>query len=189
MAGKVVFKAVPMTSNAQEKREGIIKFQICTQDDRNSARAYYRKNIRKPIEVKIELEVWRKRRTMKQSGLLHAIIGEIAILQGVDKGIVKTGILEQYGVRIRYKDKVFAKPDGICTTAEMSKLIDGAIREACEQGIDMQTWKLEHEQFELNEKDKLAASVAGKEWKCPECREKAEFKPKTCPRCNGAGIF
>lgn len=89
----------------------------------------------------------RPRRTLNQNALFHAIIGEISRDQGADFDLLKEGIKERYGVRERvtFGNKVYevAKPSHLCDTVEMGKLIDGALLEAAELGIDVLSYRVD----------------------------------------------
>lgn len=92
----------------------------------------------KDVPWKVELKKWQRKRTLNQNSLFHAIVGEIAIHTGMDPELIKEGIKEQYGPQIiGWKGKTMAKPSSQCDTSEMGALIDGAILEAAELGIDV----------------------------------------------------
>jgi hypothetical protein len=87
---------------------------------------------------KIELRKWHRERTLNQNKLFHAIVGEIARETGMHPDLVKEGIKEQYGPKIiGWKGLTMSKPSSECDTLEMGSLIDGAILEAAELGVDV----------------------------------------------------
>jgi hypothetical protein len=94
--------------------------------------------LHKDIPLKVELRKWHRERTLSQNKLFHAVIGEIARNTGMHAELVKEGIKEQYGSKvIGWKGSTMPKPSSSCDTAEMGALIDGAILEAAELGIDV----------------------------------------------------
>jgi hypothetical protein len=90
------------------------------------------------VPWKVELRKWHRERTLSQNSLFHAIVGEIARNTGMHPELVKEGIKEQYGPKMMgWKGSTMPKPSSDCDTVEMGSLIDGAILEAAELGIDV----------------------------------------------------
>lgn len=95
--------------------------------------------------VVVTVSKWRPRRSLPANALFHALIGEIARLTGMDSGLVKEGIKQAYGPKVKVFGRLVAKPSHLCDTVEMSDLIRGAEIELAEVGGDIRelTQKLE----------------------------------------------
>jgi hypothetical protein len=93
------------------------------------------------------LEKWYKKHTKKQRGLFHAIVDKIAIHSGMSDALIKEGIKEQYGVKIAWKDMSIPKPSSMMSTVEYNMLINGAIVEAADMGINVRDYRNEYEQL------------------------------------------
>jgi hypothetical protein len=84
----------------------------------------------------ITVKKWRPRRSLNQNALFHALCGEIARITGMDAELVKEGIKEQYGAKVKYHDRLVAKPSSMMDTGEMTELIRGAEIELIDAGGD-----------------------------------------------------
>ena len=86
--------------------------------------------------VTVEIDKWKPRRSLSSNAMFHALCGEIARLTGMDRELVKEGIKEQYGPRMKYHDRMVVKPSHLCDTGEMTELIRGAEIELLDAGGD-----------------------------------------------------
>jgi len=85
----------------------------------------------------VEITEWKPRRSLPQNALLHALCAEVARLTGMDRELVKQGIKEQYGPKIKgLHGKLYPKPSHLCDKLEMADLIMGAEVELSEAGGD-----------------------------------------------------
>ena len=96
----------------------------------------------KDKDLSVELKQFRKRRTLDQNSFFHLLIRELAfqLYGSYEKSfqeLLKAGIKDLYGYKIKFKEKFIPKPSSICDTVEMGSLIEGCFMEASEQGIDM----------------------------------------------------
>lgn len=137
-------------SQVDDFQAGVFQFKIVTPADIKSAKVFYSQNIKKQIPLMLTVEKWRMKHTKSQRGLLHAIIDEIAIHTGSDREFIKAGIKEHYGVKVEWKGTRFPKPSSDMNTVEYGMLIDGAIIEAGELGIELTSHKHEWEEYKKN---------------------------------------
>jgi hypothetical protein len=85
----------------------------------------------------VDINKWQPRRSLPQNALLHALCAEIARLTGMDRELVKQGIKEQYGPKVKgLHGKLYPKPSHLCDKMEMADLIMGAEVELSESGGD-----------------------------------------------------
>jgi len=144
---RLILKVLPIPSSAEEKRDNIIKYQIVTQADQKSARVFYTLNIKKAIPLMVQIEKWYQHRTLKQNSFLHIVLRRIAVDQNDNIDMLKQGIIEAVGIRIKYKDKEILKPIENYNSWEYNRIIERAINEAAEVGIDVKKEKIEYEQW------------------------------------------
>jgi len=137
-----------------KNQKGTLRYQVVTPADVESARVFYSDKVKKVIPLQLTVEKWRRKHTKNQQGLLHAIIGEIAKETGMDGDLIKDGIKQQYGVKVEWKGARFPKRSRDMDVLEYGMLIDGAIAEAGEQGIDVRNYKHEWEEFKKNQREK-----------------------------------
>lgn len=145
----------------KQNQKGVLRYKVVTPADIESARVFYTENMEKPVPLQLTVEKWRKKHTKGQRGLLHAIIGKIARETGMSKNKIKDGIKAQYGVKTEWKGVEFPKSSEDMNTVEYGMLIEGAIVEAGEQGIDVRNYKHEWEEYKRNEREKNNARNTG----------------------------
>lgn len=88
--------------------------------------------------LKITLSKWQRKRSLGQNSIFHAIVSEIARQTGMHPELIKQGLKEQYSPKIHgWKGELQPTPSSQCTVNEMTHLIEGAIAEAGELGIDV----------------------------------------------------
>ena len=91
--------------------------------------------------LSVEVKKWKPIRTLTQNKFFHLLCQYLASELKMDMALVKEGIKERYGVRVKVFDKLVPKPSHLCNKfEEMSQLIEGVFIEAGEQGIDMTDW-------------------------------------------------
>ena len=84
----------------------------------------------------VEIHKWKPRRSLPQNALFHALCSEISRLTGMDADLIKEGIKDQYGPRMRWHDRLVVKPSHLCDAEEMGELIRGAEVELADAGGD-----------------------------------------------------
>ena len=96
------------------------------------------------IEIKKHKEI----RTLNQNAFFHHLCGWLGHELGMDASLIKDGIKERYGVRVKVFGEYVPKPSHLCNKfEEMNALIEGCFIEAGEQGIDTREKVLEWEQI------------------------------------------
>jgi len=156
---KLIIKVVPVPGIPEERSCGIIKFKIITPADVKMARTFYHQNILKEIPLQVIVEKWRKKKTRSQENLFHAIIREISGETGMDLDIVKEGIKQKYGRHMEWQGISFPVPSRNLNTLEYGRLIDGAILEAAEIGLNIRDYKNEWDQWKKNQEIKKNENV------------------------------
>ena len=87
--------------------------------------------------VTLEVKPYKPRRSLSQNALFHALCAEIARITGMDASMVKEGIKQAYGVKVKALHGVLVpKPSHMMDTPEMADLIRGAEIELIDAGGD-----------------------------------------------------
>lgn len=87
--------------------------------------------------VTLEVKPWKPRRSLAANALFHALCDEIARLTGMDATMIKEGIKQAYGVKVKALHGVLVpKPSHLMDTPEMNDLIRGAELELIDAGGD-----------------------------------------------------
>lgn len=107
----------------------------------------------------IEVKKYKPLRTLTQNAFFHKTVGYLAFKLGMDAAIVKEGIKQAYGYKVKvFGEYLVPKPSHLCNKfEEMNALFEGCFAEAGAQGIDMRDYILKWERYKkerMNEKNK-----------------------------------
>lgn len=97
----------------------------------------------------IEVKKYKPLRTLTQNAFFHKTVGYLAFKLGMDAGLVKEGVKDIYGYKIKgIRGNLVPKPSHLCSKfEEMQALIEGVFLEAGVQGVDMRDYIHKWEQY------------------------------------------
>jgi len=117
----------------------------------NQAKEYFKLQ-KDGVYFNIEIKRWKPRRTITQNNFFHLLCDYLGHELGMDAALVKEGIKQIYGCKIKFRDELVPKPSSMCNKfEEMSALIEGCFIEGGEQGIDMRDFIREWEKYKAEE--------------------------------------